>query len=79
MLNSEVMNYNKAATENCIKVHCLEGTPVPLNTNYCIAKVDKGVLKLVPLRMAIQLRTNFDHVDKEYESRRRRVDQQTNK
>lgn len=72
-LNSNVANYDKNTTQNCIKTHVLEGTPVTLNTNYCIASVDKGALKLIPLRMAVQLRTNFDHVDREYESRRRNV------
>jgi len=72
-LNVNIQNYNKSATKNCIKTHTLEGAPIPLNTNYCIATVDKGTLKLIPLRMAIQMRTNLDHADREYESQKRNV------
>ena len=66
-------NYDRSAADNRIKLHSLEGTPVTLNTNYCIGKIDKKALVLTPVRMAVQLRTNFDHADKESEDRRRKV------
>ncbi len=72
-LNTDCANYDRSAAENRIKTHNLEGTPVPLNTNYCVGKLDKRTLVLTPIRTAVQLRTTFDHVDKEYEERRRKV------
>lgn len=72
-LNTNIANYDKSTAENCIKTHCLEGTPIPFNTNYCIGQIQDNNIILTPLRMAVQIRTNFDHADKEYESRRRKV------
>lgn len=72
-MNTEAINYDKNAEDNRIKTHTLEGTQIPLNTHYCIGKLDKKALILSPIKSAIQLRTNFDHADKEFESRRIKV------
>ena len=72
-LNTDSSNYNRHTLKNRIKTHVLDGTPVPPNTNYSIGCFEDSTLVLCPLRQAVQMRTNFDHIDVEHAQLQKKV------
>eukprot|EP00831_Metopus_contortus_P084779 TRINITY_DN9709_c0_g1_i2.p1 TRINITY_DN9709_c0_g1~~TRINITY_DN9709_c0_g1_i2.p1 ORF type:complete len:147 (+),score=33.50 TRINITY_DN9709_c0_g1_i2:150-590(+) len=48
-LDTTSANYDKSAADNRITTQVLDGTPVPLNTHYCIGKLEKHGLFLTCL------------------------------